>query len=44
MARGHHIGLEQSPFEVYMMVTQGLVYSSQDLGSRGGLYRAGTTA
>lgn len=31
MARGHHIGLEQSPFEVYMMVTQGLVYSSQDL-------------
>lgn len=44
MARGHHVRLEQSPFQVYMMITQGLVHSSQDLGSRGDLCRAGTTA
>lgn len=43
MARGHHVGLEQSPFQVYMMITEGLVHSSQDLGIRGGLCRAGTT-
>lgn len=32
MARSHHVGLEQSPLQVHMMVTQGLVHSSQDLG------------
>lgn len=44
MARGHHVGLEESPFQVYVMITQGLVHSSQDLGSKGGLCRAETTA
>lgn len=43
MTRGHHVGLEQSPFQVYMMITQGLVHSSQDLWIRGSLCRAGTT-
>lgn len=41
MARGHHVRLEQSPFQVYMMITQGLVHSSQDLGSRGDLCELG---
>lgn len=34
MARGHHVGLEQGPFEVHVMVTQGLVHGSQDLGNQ----------
>lgn len=39
MARGHHVGLEQGPLQVHVMVTQGLVHSSQDLEIRGGLVR-----
>lgn len=39
MARGHHVGLEQGPLQVHVMVTQGLVHRSQDLGIRGGLLR-----
>lgn len=35
MARGYHVGLEQSPLQVYMMITQGLVHSSEDLRIRG---------
>lgn len=44
MARSHHVGLEQSPLQVHMMVTQGLVHSSQDLGIREGLLRFGVLA
>lgn len=39
MARGHHVGLQQGPLQVHVMVTQGLVHSSQDLAIRGGLLR-----
>ena len=39
MARGHHVGLEQGPLQVHVMVTQGLEHRSQDLGIRGGLLK-----
>jgi hypothetical protein len=39
MTRGHHVGLEQSPLQVHMVITQGLVHSSQDLETRGCLQR-----
>lgn len=31
VARGHHVGLQQGPFQVDVVVTQGFVHSSQDL-------------
>lgn len=42
MARGHHVGLQQGPFQVHMMVIQSLVHSSQDLRIRGGSLRSGS--
>lgn len=40
MARGHHVGLQQGPFQVHMMVIQSLVHSSEDLRIRGGSLRS----
>lgn len=33
MPSSHHIGFQKCPLQVDMMVIQGLVHSSQDLGS-----------
>lgn len=41
MSRGDHVGLQQGPFQVHVMVTQSLIHSSQDLRIRGGLLRPG---
>lgn len=35
MSRSHHVGLEQGPLQVHVMVIQGLVHRSQDLQIRG---------